>query len=140
MKNTLNLIFFVSLLTSCAQIAPSVDSSEFVFSASTTSPSSDQSTVSSTQTTQNNEITSITFRLRGDNVANYSNHALWVWEDGFDGSLNIFEIQMPMVGTLHSLLRRGKHGRDSITSFVLLRHGRDNLPIRLSYLKISPPL
>ena len=91
MKNTLNLIFFVSLLTSCAQIAPSVDSSEFVFSASTTSPSSDQSTVSSTQTTQNNEITSITFRLRGDNVANYSNHALWVWEDGFDGSLNIFE-------------------------------------------------
>ncbi len=35
-------------------------------------------------------ITEITFRLRGDNVVNYANHALWIWEDGFDGELFIF--------------------------------------------------
>jgi len=38
----------------------------------------------------NVSISDVTFRLRGDNVVNYANHALWIWEDGVDGELFIF--------------------------------------------------
>ncbi|MFZ9139162.1 MAG: type I pullulanase [Bacilli bacterium] len=55
---------------------------------SSISPSNSNSTTNSSITDVS--ISEITFRLRGDNVVNYANHALWIWEDGFDGELFIF--------------------------------------------------
>lgn len=57
---------------------------------SSNNSSSLSSSVTSSQS-QNLQVSNITFRLRGDNVSNYANHALWIWEDGFDGELFIFE-------------------------------------------------
>ena len=73
-------------------------------SACGSSLSTSQETISSSNNTIISEISStasnelvfndlqvITFRLRGDNVANYSNFAIWIWEDGFEGELFVFE-------------------------------------------------
>lgn len=37
------------------------------------------------------EIKNINFRIRSDEQVNYSDYALWIWEDGYIGALFIFE-------------------------------------------------
>ncbi|MBM3909390.1 MAG: hypothetical protein FJ352_01290, partial [Firmicutes bacterium] len=59
-------------------------------SSSSNSISSSNSNSTTTSSITDVSISEITFRLRGDNVVNYANHALWIWEDGFDGELFIF--------------------------------------------------
>ena len=66
-------------------------------STSTSNLSSSSQTISSISITDSsseitlNDLQVITFRLRGDNVANYSNFAIWIWEDGYEGELFTFE-------------------------------------------------
>lgn len=66
-------------------------------STSTSNLSSSSQTISSISITDSsseitlNDFQVITFRLRGDNVANYSNFAIWIWEDGYEGELFTFE-------------------------------------------------
>ena len=77
------LVFGIITLSACndsSSVSSSINSSSNL--------SSTNSSVSSS--VLNTSITDITFRLRGDNVVNYANHALWIWEDGFDGELFIF--------------------------------------------------
>ncbi|MEY3431306.1 MAG: Bacterial pullanase-associated domain, partial [Bacillota bacterium] len=73
-------IYFIFLLSSCfnPSNSTSISDSSFVFN-------------SNINSNNNFEISNITFRFRGDNISNYANHALWIWEDGFDGELFIFE-------------------------------------------------
>ncbi len=76
--------FFTIIIASCGGNNLSASSSDL----SSNSISNSSSITSSVL--NNTSITDVTFRLRGDNVANYANHALWIWEDGFDGELFIF--------------------------------------------------
>jgi pullulanase len=39
----------------------------------------------------NTNIQTINFRIRSDEPTDYSNYALWIWEDGYNGALFIFE-------------------------------------------------
>jgi pullulanase len=59
-------------------------------SSSSANNSSNQIDTSQNTSLGNLTVSEVTFRLRGDNVVNYANHALWIWEDGFDGELFIF--------------------------------------------------
>jgi len=78
-KYTLKFSLFLVLLLSCQnQTISSTSNNSTSISSSLNSSLTDVS------------ISEISFRLRGDNVVNYANHALWIWEDGFDGELFIF--------------------------------------------------
>jgi len=80
-----------TVLNSSSQSINSISYENSFDSSSSEIISSTQATNSSSIQPNPSEIEFVTFRLRGDNIVNYSNHALWIWEDGAEGELYVFQ-------------------------------------------------
>ena len=80
-------VFMSTLIVSCGE---SSNSSASLSSSSNSSVSSSSSASSSRDVGSAVEYDSIIFRLRGDDTFNVSDYGLWIWEDGLDGELYVF--------------------------------------------------